>query len=355
MNIFTDLHHFDLYYSLQLLCKRFGWNLYRPIGLDWKFEDYWAINNDPEFIAAMLSTESGKTKEILSKYETLANKDWAVFSLHLPRIGPIINVGDGLFYVIDISKNVIQDSITLERFKQMKFDVIISSLPQHFDRYERLRNLYQPQAKHIFHMAGIGWSIPSNVRNLMLNSKMPTNINHVVYKQEFDTQVFAPQLPKNTTSIRSYVHFPQTEELWNKLDLKEYDFSFVSKTLGKLSDIVIRTEDLAQSIVNSTAVLHIKPGGESYGHVLHNSYAIGRPVMTDKRDFIGTAGEELLTDDTSIDISKYSINELRSKIIELSQLDNLLAIHEKIVNRFKSIVDFDNEANKVKQFMENLI
>jgi predicted small secreted protein len=363
MKIFVDLHHFDLYYSLQLLAKRLGWELYRPIGLEWKTEGYWNIGNDSEFTECMLSTQDGRCNEILSQYKTLEGKNWAVFSLHLPRIGSITSNGDGLYDVEDKSKDVYQQGITLEAFKNTKFDVIISSLPQHFPLFEKLRERYQPQAKHIFHHAAIGWQMPDGVKNVMVNSipTQPLNDLHCIsYKQEFDLQIFKKHPPTVLNQVHSYVHYPQTESFWKELDIANvsnnsaWNLKFIGKTLGPLDEIVIRSVDLASAIRNSAWTLHIKLGGESYGHVLHNSFAISRPVIINGDDFKDTSAGELLTDKTCIDISRCSIHEIQKKLIKASHYDEYYNMCINVMQRFKEVVNFDEDADRVRKFMENL-
>lgn len=358
MKIFSDLHHFDLYYSMQLLFEnRLGHELYRPIGLGWKVNNFWDIQKDPEFIECLLSESDGRCAEILSKYKTLLGKEWAVFSLHLPRIGKIQDCDYGHYTVLDKSKNIIQKAISLEAFKNMKFDIIISSLPQHFALFENLRKKYQPQAKHIFQMAAIGWPLPVGTKNAMLNTT-PTSsldgINHVYYRQEFDTSVFSYTAPLNSKVIRSYVHFPVTERLWTDMNLP-WNFKFVGKTLGQLSDVVVDSRDLAKEIRNSGFTLHIKPGGESYGHILHNSYAMGRPVIINCNDFNNTMGQNLLTGDTCIDASKYLPHQISDILNEIVNTDKHNMMCEKAYDRFKSVVSFDDDAIKVNQFLERLI
>ena len=41
MKVLADYHHHDLWESLELLFARFGWTLYRPIGMEWFEQGYW--------------------------------------------------------------------------------------------------------------------------------------------------------------------------------------------------------------------------------------------------------------------------------------------------------------------------
>ena len=359
VRILLDLHHFDLFHSFQLsLEKRFDWEIYRPIGLDWKTEGYWWMDEDPDFVQCMLSEQSGKASEILSEYETLMGKNWAVFSLHLPRIGQILNLGNGQYKVQDKSKEATwQRAITLEGFKNLKFDVIVSSLSQHYVPFQNLLQKYQPHAKHVHCISGMWQQVSPSARNIL--TTFPNSIgktNHLCWKQEFDTNVFKPSATTtdNITKVRSYVHFPAAEILWDRLNLG-WDFKFIGKTLGPLKDVVVKSKDLANTIATSGFTFHYKPGGESYGHILHNSFAIGRPVILNVEDFKGTAGEELLNRDTCIDISSSrTMNAIRSDLIDAAIPSRYEVIQKAVVKKFKEVVDFNREANKLKHFLENL-
>jgi len=360
MKVLSDLHHFDLFHSFQRLFEnRLGWELYRPIGLDWYDEGYWNLSRDREMAECILSTESGKCEGILNKYETLSGKDWAVMSLHLPRIGKILQ--DGEYYKIeDKSKeNVWQNGVTLSSFSKNPFDIIISSVPQHFDLFEKLRLKYNPNAKHIFHMGpgGLNWKVPRMAKNLMLHSppdNMPKDVNHVYYHQEFDREIFGKTSPHIRDAINCYVHFPQVMELWNSMNLA-HSFKMISKTLGPLSEIDIVSKSLAQKIKDSTFSLHIKPGGESYGYILHNSFSIGRPVIINANEFKDKIGGRLLEDKvTCLDVSKYLPSELQKEIERFSKPDEHDAICERVQTRFTEVVDFDEEEYILRRFLKEL-
>jgi hypothetical protein len=42
MKVLIDYHHSDLFEGHHLLFQdRFGWDVFRPIGMDWFHEEYW--------------------------------------------------------------------------------------------------------------------------------------------------------------------------------------------------------------------------------------------------------------------------------------------------------------------------
>ena len=359
MKILSDLHHFDLYHSFQLLFEnRLGHQLYRQIGTDWN-PDFWGLNPDPELVECFLSEKDGRCAEMLSKYETLLGKEWAVFSLHLPRIGKITSAGSGLYSIEDKSKDCTQTAITLEAFKAERFDLLISSIPQHFEKFEELRRRYQPHAKHIFHMGppGVNWKIPDMAKNVMLHSRPLGDvgkINHVFYRQEFNLKTFEAKIPaRNPKIVRSYVYFPETVRLWNDVGL-DWDFKIVGNCQGPFRDIILKSSKMAEEFANSGFTLHVKPGGESYGHTLHTSCAAGRPLIINRKDFEGSAGGALLTQETCIDISDKSPKRIRGELIEAAEPATHLEMSRNVSKRFAEVVDFAADAEKIKLFLERL-
>jgi hypothetical protein len=357
MILFTDYHHADLFYGLHLaLEKRFGWTLYRPIGMEWNGIGLWK-GKDPDFLECILSKESWRCQEVLGKYRTLEGKDWAVFSLHLTRIGTIQNdnTDSELYHVQDLSKNKKLKAITLEGFKNRTIDLIISSLPENYYIFEELRKAYQPKAKHVFLVPGVGINPPKDAQNVLTTSPIPLpDKNFLKFKQEFDLNTFSFCEPFKAQVVRSYSHFPETEKFWNDLGLS-WDFRFIGKTLGPIKDIIIPSEDISREMAMSGFTLHIKPGGESYGHILHNSYAVGRPVITRRSDFINTAGGELLSEDTAIFTDDKTIEEIRKELIKLSEPETHNNLCRKVRDQFDRVVDFGVEADNLKSFLERAL
>lgn len=363
MRVLADLHHFDLYHSLELLFgKRLGFGVCRPIGMDW-YPEYWAISSDKQLAKLLLSTEPRYCFDWLHSRRTLIGLDWAVMSLHLTRIGRVEAdpLQPGRYRVHDMSKHSWQDAITLEFFKNNQFDLLISSVPQHFPLFEKLRQKYQPQAKHIFYASAIGQKLPEGVKNVILNSPQEDTIpgiNHVYCRQEFDLGTFYPAgMPDRaaTRLVKSYVHFPVTEQIWQRIGLPDWTLRFIGRTLGPLNEVVVESSTIRDHMAVSSFTMHVKPGGESFGHILHNSFAVGRPVIINGNDFIGTQGGELLTSKTCLDVDRLSPEEVRKRLMEtLEEPEQYREMQEACLARFKEVVDFDEDEKNIRQFLQDL-
>ena len=363
MKVFIDLHHFDLFYSFQLLFgKRLGWEVWRPIGYDWIENGYWAIHDHPLIQQGYL----GQDVELeLDKWSSFKGQStWARHASEVLRIGKTELVAPGIYRVLDKSKDIWQHAITFDAFRDTKFDVIISTVPQHYLLFEKLKKEYQPRAKHIF-QAGNAWSVPEGCQNMMFSSvpsHVPAGTNTVKCHQEFDLDVFCPLLEYSDApfvEVNSYVHFPQSESLMMEVmgclsSLRSYLFSFVGKTEGYRKDIIIKTEELARKIRNSSFTWIYKPGGESFGHILHNSFATGTPVIVSLSQYRGFCGLDLLENGvTCIDLDQPVWN-VANMIEKVSFEEEMCAMRHRVFQRFEEVVNFDEEFERIRTFLENL-
>ncbi len=181
MKVFADFHHDDLYHSWHLLIeKRLGWDLYSPIGTDWYTKGYWQYSVEPRVIQEFLGT--GRKSENVGDYCLVEN------SCH--------------------SRNI--KALTLDQFKKMDIDIIISSVPEHLFIYRKLILDYMPKAK-LIQQVGNEWKEfdYSVAKNLMVSCapfKIPDHVNVIFYHQEFDMDLFNYKPSAPSKPIRSFVN-----------------------------------------------------------------------------------------------------------------------------------------------------
>lgn len=361
MKVLADLHHFDLYHSFQIIFDKLGWALYRPIGGDWLYEDFWALSQHQPVVDCYLSREKGGAQKVMSQFPVLDNPEWARYGIEMLRIGDVWDLGAGLFRVEDLSKGTYQNACTLDAFKSLKFDIIISSLPQHFSLFENLRKKYAPQAKHIYHMGpgNVEWEVPEGAQNLLLHTPPKgeyLNRNYCFYRQPFDLNIFSFTEPFDKRYITSYVHFPESEAIMNQVAtyVSSCNFNFVGKTLGPTKDVIIKTFDLAEKIKNSAFTWHIKPGGESYGHIIHNTFACGRPPIVNTRDYKDKMAGALMEDMVTCICSRRTPYEIAKCIDQVLEGDKHKEMCKKAHERFCDVVDFDKEQKDIEAFLGRL-
>lgn len=343
MNIFCDYHHGGLYKSLKVLLEdRLGHKLYRPIGLDWFDEGYWKIaepyNNAPETIGQFL----GINHLGFDKMKNLNGNHY---------------VEDEIYYVRDINEKIYHKGITLKKFKEMQFDVVISSYQPHDYPYEDLVKKYQPKAKLVAQIGNINQG--THIKNVMASSLefYPQEGQRVIYyHQEFDTEVYKYLEPKPSNKITSFVNLLPEPQVFDeyKNSLPEYNFKAYGSCCpdGNMGT----PEGIAQEMADSLFGWHIKPGGDGFGHVIHNWFACGRPVILWKSPYFGKMAESLMEDGiTCINLEEHNKQENINLIRKYSEPEEYIKLCQNVLHRFKEIVDFDREAGEMRNFLNNLI
>ena len=335
MNVLLDIHHHDLFRSLYILFKkRFGFNVYIPTGLDWNtyfnYAPYPQIDTVKQYLVGIES--------------------W-------------INIGND---VPDVK------FLTLDEYKDIKIDISVASLLENNLVFFELNKKFDKKTKHI---TQVGNNFPVNLidhigKNLLSSSSVVyelSNIKHkIFYHQEFDLECFYPEIPKNAQTIYSFQHYfgsgcqPFTEDyrLFNQLKNEMMTYSF--KCYGQSGDggnITNIPDQFSKIMRNCGFVFHTKPTGDGYGHIYHNAYACGKPVIYKskylKYNQFNMTPMMLFSEETSIDLSKLTINQCIHKIIEMTNSYSYTS--EKVSNRFKEVVNFENEFQNINKFITNLV
>jgi hypothetical protein len=344
MKVFADYHHMNLYYSLhKLFEQRLGWKLYRPIGMEWFIQGYWKIGNpypDPSYTAKQyLEPNNGRPgyyQNLNAKYQ--------------------LEDSDGTYRVWDEAMEYEHRALTLQQFKDMDIDIVISSVPWHDDIYEEMTKKYHPKAKFISHV-GNPQQI-STKKNIMCSAK-PTNIpsdsHSIVYHQEFDLDTFSFIPSVGSKIISSYIHvLPQDEIAIYKALLPEY--SFLSYGINNPDGIILKIRDVAKAMQRSEFIWHVKQIGEGFGHAIHNAFATGRPPIIRSSYMSGFLSQDLLIDNiTCIDLDHGTDVENRDRIRRFSQPDNLARLQDGAYKRFKEVVNFDAEFVQLQRFLGELV
>jgi hypothetical protein len=112
VRVLVDYHHHDLWESLELLfTDRFGWELLRPIGMDWFEQGYW-------------------------NHERKWHGD-AIARQYLEPWGSDISDLDGRLSRLDTSHNRVQKLVTLEQARELRPDIVISTLAHNHEGLAR--------------------------------------------------------------------------------------------------------------------------------------------------------------------------------------------------------------------------
>ncbi|MCK9371066.1 hypothetical protein M0R04_14235 [Candidatus Dojkabacteria bacterium] len=346
MRIFSDRHHQSLAHSLKMLFEdRLKMELYFPIGMEW-FPDYWKINS--------LEATAKQFLELGS----------------FPSDGTMpLNEGekkDNIYFIQDPHNHSIQKAITLDTFKNIKFDILIASIPAHIKPFKELIDKYQPQAKLIFQMGNHFNEVDDllrsgEIKNLM-SSTAPFNTysaNSVFYHQEFDLEVFKPSSKPVEKMITSFINvLNQNGGMQNYYTLKASmpDYRFFSYG-GQCEDGgVVGVENMARIMGESAFGFMCKSGADGYGHNLHNFFAVGTPVIINYEEYKDKLGGLLTIPDETCIIANIGddMQAVAEKIRNISPIQYEW-MRSRTYERFKEIVDFDKEQKDIEKFLERLI
>lgn len=348
MRVLADFHHSSLLRSLVMLFEdRLEMELYRPIGMDWFDKGYWAINDLEDTAHQFLDFDQAIPKDGTPPLNVIAAGNHA----------------DGVYMVMDPGGLSAHKACTLDYFVNNQFDYVIASIPAHVELFADLIAKYQPRAKLIVQM-GNNWNLAHYKGYNVLASIAPQEsrgANVCFYHQEFDTNIFKPTPTLPTKKIYSYLNIIQNsgigwtdyQQLKRLLDSQGFDF----KAYGGQCPDGNKTGplELADSMREAQFIFHVKPGGDGFGHIIHNAYAVGRPVITRPSHYKGQLAEQLLVPGTFIDLDRYGPGEIKNIITRLTHDERgLKQMGERAADRFKGVVDYSSEASNIMDWLEGL-
>lgn len=345
MRVFCDFHHSSLLRSLVLLFeRRLGGEVYRPIGMEWFDEGFWAINNQRDTAMQFLDPDSQPRDNTppLNTPEGLR--------------------ADGVYEILDPGAKSSHKACTLEFFKNNRFDYVIASIPAHIPLFERLIAEYQPNAKLIVQM-GNNWNLENYAGENVLASIAPqfSPANTMFYHQEFDLSVFHDTPVQPVRRVYSFMNvLQQYKQAWT-------DYSELKRMMGRLGwefrayggqcpdGNMTGPEQLASKMREAAFIFHVKPGGDGFGHIIHNAYAVGRPIITRPSHYRSQLAEQLLVPGTFIDLDRYGRAEVKNILTRLMfDPDALEAMGRRAAQRFDEVVDYKRESEEISAWLAQL-
>ncbi|MFA5937107.1 MAG: hypothetical protein WC822_04490 [Candidatus Paceibacterota bacterium] len=346
MNVITEFHQESLWWSMQLLCDRLGWTLYRPYGMDWYTKGYYKLYGhlgmpDPYGWLAYKYLE-----------DTVYDYDAHTHT----GVGIEARKGCDLFPKFNL--------VTLDEALSMKFDYIICGIKDNEPYFRRFRDKHNPDAKLIRHVGNAGDVVDTAMyKNIMSSDKQGFAsygpCNKILYHQEFPLWLYTYEpieYPEyNNHYIYAFINgfneqYPAADK-WARFTHALREFQFCSFGAGCEDGKIFVRERLVEAMLQATFFWHYK-WIDGYGHTLYNAGALGRPVITAPDCYAGKMGEELLTDGETC-VMDYGEPGIFDKVRYWSQPDNLLQMCENMHRRFTERVNFNYEfENVLKPFLE---
>lgn len=340
MNIFIDMHHSSLYSSfLYTLEARLGHKCWRSIGRKWFEKGYWKINRQEDTIQQYLATYG---------YEPLDGT---------PVLNQVKWVDEGIYYTVDPNTNQTHKAIEYDTFLDMDFDVIIASIPDHIEPFKKLAKL--KGAKFVFQVGNHFFDVDLNQVDNLMASIMPTTVpcHSVFYHQEFDTKVFKYKKPPKNKRIHNYMNclrnYPMAYAYWNALKAELPEYEFYEYGAQNKDGSITGINELAESMHKARWIFHVKPGGDGYGHVAFNTLAVGRPVITNKRDYEGKLFGTML--DSNNSLLTDCLKPKQFAVMLKNREENNEAMSLLSYKRFTDHVDWKKEATVLDKFLKELV
>lgn len=346
MKLFVDYHHADLAESHHLVfADRFGWEVFVPYGMDWFTSDTWqferAWHGDAVARQYLLGIWQGEEPD-----------------------------ANGIVRLVDTRHpGRILTGITYEAAREQRWDAVMSSVPANALGFAQFaRETGAVFGIHIGNQWGDeAWHTKPDFAIVTTTSPIPQGICHVVVHQEFSLKEFYPSLPEGFGPVRSFVNcFPETPEYANFLETARggADLSWeVHGALGTAQADEFTKEDIhgvdrvAELMRGAGAIWHAKHWSDGFGHVIHNAFAVGRPVFGYERYYRDKLAGPLWVDGvTSFDVERRSRDEVYTLLRRLrDDRDFYLDVCASSAQRFSEIVSFDQDAEQIKAMLDDVL
>jgi hypothetical protein len=351
MKVLADFHHHDLFESLQIVFRdRFGWDLYRPIGMEWFDEGWWNFEREwhGDAVARQYLTPWG---------------DDVDHGTHSTRIDPS---HPGRDYRM----------VTVEQARALRPDVVIASVAHNHEGLSRFAD--EVGATFGIHLGNVRFSVIDMAEDrwdlarfgiLTTTSPTPPPRPHVTVHQEFSLTDFRAGPPPRSEpfTVASFVNcFPETA----------WAYDIFRSFAGQNRDMAWRvygaygsapTDEWAAGNLRSCPAVgdamrasdiafHLKRWSDGFGHVIHDWFAVGRPVFGWESYYRDQLAGPLWVDGvTSFDIERrapHEVNRLLRRII--GDEDYHLRLCENAAMRFREVVDFDADAEAIRTLIESV-
>lgn len=337
MKILADYHHSDLFESYMLtLHDRLGYEVYRPIGMEWFDSGIW-------------------------QFEKHHHGD-AVAHQYLDIWGTDRDCGDYWERDDTTHPGRVLRMVTLDQARAQDWDIIISSLPDNDvgmaalarEKGAKFGVQIGNEAQHsAWELADFG----------LVSASMPYQPPKpfVIYHQEFRLSDFRWEWPDNRREVGSWVQcFPENAVPYAEfLDIARVTPDFDWRIYGAYGTHPIdeyacgnlpNTPAVAKSMRQARIAFHAKSWSDGYGHVIHNIAATGRPLIGRASYYADKLAGPLWAEGvTSFDLDSHSRDELVAIMRRLRDDDEYwLRISENMLERFEQVVNFEEDAAHIK-------
>lgn len=344
MKVLADHHHGSLWESLAVLFEdRFGWELYRPYGMD-----YW---------------DTG-----IWNYERHMPHGEGVARQYLEPWGSDIDRGDYFTRTDPMYPDRTHKLVTLEQARALKPDIVLATLTENEQGWHDFAR--SVGAKFGIQVGNQGTINRYDLIDFALFStsrQFYPWVPYVTYRQEFSLDDYRFEYPPtDPTYVGTWVQaLPEDPQEYARFlaiaealpELKVRYHGHVGPVDDHWGGNVTTSKELAAQMRSARVGLHLKTWSDGYGHVLHNLAAVGKPLVATATYYEDKLGGPLFVEGvTSFDVQRHSQQETIDFIRRLATDDEL---HERMSRamaaRFREIVDFDAEAEAIRAMFTKVL
>jgi hypothetical protein len=346
MRILADYHHSDLYESLGLLCDRFGWDLFRPTGMEW-FEQ-WVWNFARAFHGDAVA------RQYLGPWDD--DRDLGDYWERDDKTHP----------------GRVHRMVTLEQARSTRWDVILASLPDNERGFSKLRTETGSGAYGV--QIGNNGQIPQVEWNLADFGLVSSTLNgeaipkpYLIYRQEFSLDDFRHELSTGR-DVASFIQcFAENKSFYAEFltYARDYSAEFDWKVYGAYGTHPVdefaagnleSTPKVAEAMRATRTAWHAKWWGDGFGHVIHNLGATGTPIVGPIAYYQDKlAGEWMEEGVTVFDTASRNRGDVAQLLRRLRDDDDFYAeTSTRLATRFREVVNFDQDAERIKTLLESV-
>lgn len=342
--VISDAHHGGLFLSLTYLFgKRLGFELRRPKGIDWADRQYFSYCNKDFILGALTMMPDDPEHDPDKIYEY-----------------GIANMGKGIS---------LQEAS--DRASEIRF--VISSVHESEGPLARFVHDVAPDAVLIRQCGNpcerVRFTRHALCSDLETYNRIKDTHHAVLYHQEFNTKVFGFRRVslKGRRKVRSFLNYladmKYLRRYWERL-VKEFAVDPVDFYMHGCKDEKTPTEgwhgapadirEMADWMADMHAMVQIK-SWDGFGHCVHCSYAIGRPMIARYGDYEAKLGGLLLEDmKTGVKLSGVWEDD-RKKVMRILESDGALAqMCWAARQRFEEVVDFNREELEIRKWLQEI-
>lgn len=340
MRVLIDRHHAGLFYSLQLLGDRLGWDIYTPVGREWWDAGYWRfgqVYGDERLVDQYLSVDGGAWsgwRKVSGDIYWTQDRDYPERWIH----GLPLEQAQRPGYNTSVGKP--------------EWDLVIATVQENQEGFARFAR--EQGARYLYQVGNTRQQVDWALDPLVLASSEVALAHGVRYHQEMHP-AFHDVEPTDRYRISSFVNLMPRIDCWPLLYETAKllpEFTFRIHGAGCPDGLVTPTTAVAEAMAASGWGWQDKVTGDGFGHVLWGWAAIGRPIVGHASHYKGQLGAVLWTDETAIDLDRYSSAEAAALIRAISaDPERHTAMCRAMRAVFEAHYDPDRDAQAIREYL----